>query len=78
MADNLHLLEINEDHLLLRQQFDAHGVCIVPTKQDKAALKLIEKLGKTYSGIEGDKRTAQLKYYFEPSLTEEEYEKWSE
>ncbi len=76
--DHLFLLEIAEDHILLRQQFDGKGVCIIPPKQDKAARKYIEKLGKKYSGISGDKRSGHLKYFFEPPLTEEEYDKWSE
>lgn len=72
--DHLQLEIIECDCIVLTQQLNRHGVCIIPDKQDKAALDFIVKLGRTFTHIEGSNRSMELRYYFEPELSETEME----
>lgn len=72
--DHLRLEIIECDCIILTQQLDRHGVCIIPDKQDKAARDFIAKLDRTFTYIEGSNRSMELRYYFEPELSEAEME----
>lgn len=67
------VIEIRGNQLVLEQQKDRNGVCIIPEKQDASARTIIERMGKTVVTIEGSKR-GTLRYTFDPPLTEEEYD----
>lgn len=67
------VIEIRESQLVLEQQKDRYGVCIIPKKQDQAAQAIISKLGRTITEIAGSKR-GTLRYTFSPPLSEEEYD----
>lgn len=62
---------ILQSSLVMKQHKDAHGVCIIPASQDRAAMKILAHLNRTLTDIEGSKR-GDLTYNFEPSLSEEE------
>ena len=74
--DHLRLETVERDRIVLTQQLDRHGVCIIPDKQDIAARAFIVELGRTFTYIMGSNRSMELRYYFEPELTLDEMEKW--
>lgn len=65
------LQEVCRDHLILEQQKDRRGLCIIPKDQADAAESIVAAFGKKFSYYEGSKRDC-LKCYFTPELTEDE------
>jgi hypothetical protein len=68
------VMEITESQLVMEQQKNRQGVCIIPEKQDAAARAILEMLGRGEpTEISGSKR-GTLRYAFAPPLTLEEYD----
>lgn len=73
LIDDALLTECLEDTLILKQEKDRSGVCIITEKQDEAARNIIEFMGRKLEEITGSKH-GNLEYKFSPPLTEEEWE----
>lgn len=72
------VIEVTESQVVMEQQKNRHGVCIIPEKQDVAARAIIQRLGRGEpTEISGSKR-GDLKYTFSPPLEEEEWERVQE
>lgn len=69
-VSDLHLLSVEEDHLLCEQQFDRHGVPVIEQAQIVAVEAWCVKNDRTWVRTEGGKRTKQVKFYFAPSFEE--------
>lgn len=69
------LAECIEDTLVLEQEKDHRGVCIITKEQDEAARDIIKLMGRELEEITGSKH-GKLEYKFSPPLTEEEWEKF--
>ena len=67
------VLEITENDVRMRQFKDRWGVCVVSHEQHDAAEKIIAVMGRKLVAVIGSKRD-DLRYTFDPALTEEEYE----
>lgn len=68
------VIEITSNQLVLEQQKDRHGVCIIPEKQHAAACAILLRIGRGQpTEISGSKRDT-LRYTFSPPLTEAEHE----
>jgi hypothetical protein len=68
-------IECLEDTLILAQEKDCRGLCIITEAQADAAEKIIQLMGRKPEEISGSKR-GNLEYRFSPPLTEEEWEKY--
>ncbi len=68
-------IECIEDTLILEQEKNRRGVCIITEEQSDAAEKIIKFMGRKLEEITGSKH-GNLEYKFSPPLTEEEWEKY--
>ena len=75
LLDEALFIECTEDTLILEQEKDRRGVCIITEEQSDAAEKIIQIMGRKVEEISGSKR-GNLEYRFSPPLTEEEWEKY--
>lgn len=73
LLDEALFIECTEDTLILEQEKDRRGVCIITEEQSDAAEKIIQIMGRKVEEISGSKR-GNLEYRFSPPLTEEEWE----
>jgi hypothetical protein len=75
LLDEALFIECIEDTLILEQEKDRHGVCIITEEQSGAAEKIIQFMGRKLEEITGSKH-GNLEYKFSPPLTKKEWKKY--